>query len=472
MPSKDKGPRRPSWPERLIIVFAYLAIIQQWLSRLSVAKRIVLGVVLYYVLALSAFAAFSGNACAVTVNGNVVAIAADEGTAREALSGLIRLKSDQSGWSVAVSEKISYRGIKVKQEDILDCDSLAERLDNALTFTQNSTAIVVNGETKVCVAQKKDAEELLAWLKSVFPTETGEQLEFKERIELVEAPADLQSVLDLETAKNVVLLGARKIQQYTVKDGDTLWDIARSVKIDMDQIEFTNPGLDPERLSIGQVLNLSKEHPLITVLATREVTLEEDTPYDVEVRTDDNLLYGEKMIIRRGVPGKRLVTYRIIRENGFETEREVLDQKILSESTPEVVARGSLNLLASRGGNGRLNWPCAGGIVSYFGMRSGRMHEGIDIGAGYGYKVVASAGGTIIGAGWSGGYGNIIEISHGGGLVTKYAHLSSINVKRGQTVERGQLIGYVGSTGRSTGPHLHFEVLINGEPRNPVNYLP
>jgi murein DD-endopeptidase MepM/ murein hydrolase activator NlpD len=100
------------------------------------------------------------------------------------------------------------------------------------------------------------------------------------------------------------------------------------------------------------------------------------------------------------------------------------------------------------------------------------MHEGIDIGAGYGSSVVAAAGGTVIAAGWDGGYGKCVQISHGGGTVTRYAHLSSINVSAGQRVDRGQLIGLVGSTGNSTGPHLHFEVIIGGQPRNPVNYLP
>jgi murein DD-endopeptidase MepM/ murein hydrolase activator NlpD len=100
------------------------------------------------------------------------------------------------------------------------------------------------------------------------------------------------------------------------------------------------------------------------------------------------------------------------------------------------------------------------------------MHQGVDIGAGYGSTVKAVAGGTVIFTGWQGGYGNTVEISHGSGLVTQYAHLSSISVSNGKKVERGEKIGLVGATGRADGPHLHFEVRIGGTPRNPANYLP
>ena len=118
-----------------------------------------------------------------------------------------------------------------------------------------------------------------------------------------------------------------------------------------------------------------------------------------------------------------------------------------------------------------LIWPIQGVLTSPFGMRWGRMHEGIDIGAATGTPIYAAAGGTVIYAGWESGYGNLTVIDHGNGLATAYGHQSKIAVSNGQTVSRGQLIGYVGSTGHSTGPHLHFEVRANGTPVNPLSYL-
>jgi murein DD-endopeptidase MepM/ murein hydrolase activator NlpD len=99
------------------------------------------------------------------------------------------------------------------------------------------------------------------------------------------------------------------------------------------------------------------------------------------------------------------------------------------------------------------------------------MHEGIDIGVPTGTPVVAAAAGQVIHAGWLGGYGNLVVIDHGGNLATAYGHQSSIAVSCGQSVSQGQVIGYVGSTGRSTGPHLHFEVRINGGAVDPYGYL-
>ena len=150
--------------------------------------------------------------------------------------------------------------------------------------------------------------------------------------------------------------------------------------------------------------------------------------------------------------------------------REVLSERVIKEPEARVVARGSRMLVASRSsGSSLLAWPAGGGIASPYGMRSGRMHTGIDIAANHGAPVIAAEAGRVMSAAYQGGYGLMVQIDHGGGVVTRYAHMSSAAVKSGQQVERGQLIGRVGSTGNSTGPHLHFEVLMNGQHRNPVN---
>jgi murein DD-endopeptidase MepM/ murein hydrolase activator NlpD len=116
-------------------------------------------------------------------------------------------------------------------------------------------------------------------------------------------------------------------------------------------------------------------------------------------------------------------------------------------------------------------WPVNGPVVSGFGMRWGRMHEGIDIAAGIGTPIWAAATGTVIHAGWLGGYGNLVVLDHGNGLATAYAHASTILVAVGQQVSQGETISLVGSTGNSSGPHLHFEVRVNGSAVDPLLYL-
>jgi murein DD-endopeptidase MepM/ murein hydrolase activator NlpD len=119
--------------------------------------------------------------------------------------------------------------------------------------------------------------------------------------------------------------------------------------------------------------------------------------------------------------------------------------------------------------------PAAGPITSYFGYRYHpilhftRFHAGLDIGAGWGSPIVAAGDGRIIGAGWAGGYGREVQIAHGGGLVSLYGHMSEIVAQPGSFVRQGQLIGYVGSSGLSTGPHVHFEVRRGGSPVNPLS---
>jgi murein DD-endopeptidase MepM/ murein hydrolase activator NlpD len=116
-------------------------------------------------------------------------------------------------------------------------------------------------------------------------------------------------------------------------------------------------------------------------------------------------------------------------------------------------------------------WPVHGVLTSYYGWRWGRMHEGIDLAVPSGTPVVSAAAGTVIVAGWMGGYGNLVVVDHGGGIATAYGHNTSVTVAPGQQVAQGQLIAYSGNTGHSTGPHVHFEVRVNGAAVDPLGYL-
>ena len=123
-------------------------------------------------------------------------------------------------------------------------------------------------------------------------------------------------------------------------------------------------------------------------------------------------------------------------------------------------------------------WPVSGTVTSNFGYRGNPIgggsgfHEGIDIGVDYGTPVRATAAGKVTMAGWVDGYGNLVEIDHGNGFVTRYGHNSMLLVTVGQEVRAGSIISLAGSTGRSTGPHVHYEVRVNGSPTNPLLFLP
>ena len=141
-----------------------------------------------------------------------------------------------------------------------------------------------------------------------------------------------------------------------------------------------------------------------------------------------------------------------------------------SQGSLDALLGGSVDLGAiSRAG---LAWPLKGRLTSGFGMRWGRLHAGIDIAAPRGTPIRAAKAGTVVFSGWMGGYGNAIIINHGGGLATLYGHQSRRAASVGDKVKQGQVIGYVGSTGHSTGNHLHFETRVGGKPQNPGRFLP
>ena len=151
------------------------------------------------------------------------------------------------------------------------------------------------------------------------------------------------------------------------------------------------------------------------------------------------------------------------------------DQLLAESNTLSGVIAGASG---AGGGTGSLTWPVSGPVVSPFGWRIHpilhyrKMHTGIDVAVGYGVPIHAADSGTVIYATWMGGYGNVIIIDHGKGVSTLYAHQASLAVGAGARVGRGQVVGYAGSTGFSTGPHLHFEVRLNGTPVDPMGYLP
>jgi murein DD-endopeptidase MepM/ murein hydrolase activator NlpD len=152
--------------------------------------------------------------------------------------------------------------------------------------------------------------------------------------------------------------------------------------------------------------------------------------------------------------------------DALEEQSAVLAERIRqaqqqSSSVPVVVPSGS----------GVLGWPVSGPVTSGFGLRWGRMHEGIDIAVAEGTPVRAAGAGTVIYAGWMGGYGNLVVVDHGNGLSTAYAHNSSLGVGVGQSVTAGLVVSYSGKTGNSTGPHVHFEVRVNGSAVDPLGYL-
>ena len=248
-----------------------------------------------------------------------------------------------------------------------------------------------------------------------------------------------------------------------------------------------NQMIDAQQLmqTLSGVAEAQENDPL-QVKVVRIETRTAPVPYGTIDTNNYSLFQGEVRVRVRGTLGEDEITERVTYINGVRYGRpEEISRRRLREPVPQrreigrrdptifIVDRGTVRLNPSSAG---FVWPVPGfgNVSSHFGMRWGRMHQGIDI-AGPGINrtgVVAARAGTVSQVQFSNsGYGNMVLIDHGGGVSTRYAHLSTIGVQRGQRVEMGQPIGRVGSTGNSTGPHLHFEVIVNGRPQNPLNYV-
>jgi murein DD-endopeptidase MepM/ murein hydrolase activator NlpD len=194
------------------------------------------------------------------------------------------------------------------------------------------------------------------------------------------------------------------------------------------------------------------------------------------------ILRGELLSSKGKLAAARSDKSRALVVTKQQVQDDIEESQALAASSAAIAAklraRSSSAPSGSSGSSGSgvsssgLAWPVSAPITSPFGSRWGRMHEGIDLGAAYGTPIAAAGSGVVIYCGWMEGYGNLTVIDHGNGLATAYGHQSRIAVSCNQQVSQGQIIGYVGSTGHSTGPHLHFEVRVNGSPVDPLGYLP
>ncbi|MBU7007506.1 peptidoglycan DD-metalloendopeptidase family protein, partial [Phosphitispora fastidiosa] len=396
-------------------------------------------------------------AYAVLIDGKNISYVSDRAEAEKLLSSMKKAKTAEWKRRVDLTQTVTFKDTEAKRYQVDEAAELKSIFDQKLNFVAVATAIKADGQTVAVVHDEKDAEGILQELRGSYSNgdiKVG-NIGFKEKIEMVNIPVSLNDVMSREEALQLITEGKEEKKVHVVEEGDSLWTIARKNDTHVEDLLKANPSLDGEHLDIGQELNLVAIEPLINVEATGELTLEETVPFKVVVETNKDLWRGSQKVKTNGENGLKEVTYKVVMRNGDIVSKEVLQEKVLKEAKDKVVIKGSRVVVASRGGSGTLGWPIRGQITSRYGKRGSGTHTGLDINGTTGQPVGAAESGKVTSAGWQGSYGKMVTLRHSNGLVTRYAHLSSIKVSVGQEVGRGDLIGLVGSTGRSTGSHLH-----------------
>ena len=263
----------------------------------------------------------------------------------------------------------------------------------------------------------------------------------------------------------------RDSEFYTVEAGDVFETIAKNHGLSTKALASLNPDVNPDKLQVGQVLVVREEIPLMSIRTVKSRVTEEPIPYDTEYVDDKTLFVGVNKTKVKGVEGTKKVTTEIVSVDNMVESTSVVSEEVLVEPVTEVIRVGT----RKRAPTGTYIVPFNGTISSRFGWRVFRgkydYHTGIDFAGRSGSLIVASDGGTVTRAGWYGAYGYCVIINHGKGVQTLYGHCSKLLVKVGQKVAQGEAIARVGSTGRSTGPHVHFEIRVNGKAVNPSKYL-
>jgi murein DD-endopeptidase MepM/ murein hydrolase activator NlpD len=347
-----------------------------------------------------------------------------------------------------------------------------------------STEGVLTSQLSSVVSELEDAQAAVdtaqASVSALEAELSSAQARLDELTALLEKQTRRLERLQAEYEKAVAILEARVRAAYIDEPPDVVAFLVSAASFDelIDSVELLSRIGAQDRRIAKQV-----ENARIEAAAERKATIDTKRLQEATVSVISNRT-SEARVARDQLAGDRdrLASVRSLKQSALAGTREsredyLREVEALAAQSAALAARirdaqeGAGSTGSGQPSSAGLIWPCDGVVVSGFGMRWGRMHEGIDIGCAYGTPNRAAAAGKVIYAGWLGGYGNLVVVDHQNGLSTAYAHASSILVGVGQTVSQGQTVSLVGSTGRSSGPHLHFEVRVNGVAVDPLLYL-
>ena len=449
-----------------------------YLRTLSAPKRTHTALFLAASLAVAVYSVYTvlyTTATTVTFDGVELGTVASESEARAACMSVEQSISAVLGYRYTMEDgRMTCTTGPAARSALVDEETLEEALSNTLHVVEHGYALYIDGEFTGATQTEGAFGALLDQVSAPYRNENTISVDYRENVEIRECDLPVEEFTNL--ADTALLLNGMKAGEvtYTVKGGDCWSVIAQDHNLTSDELLALNPGYDIDKLQIGDELLISNAVPYLTVVSVQSEQYTTELPYEIEYVDDDTMYVGDSRIITPGAYGSADIVARVTYEGSAEIDRVIESETVLLEPVTEVQAKGTLERPTWLP-TGSFRWPTSGTISSKYGYRSifggSSFHGGIDIANSYGTDVVAADGGEVVYAGWMNGYGYLIQIDHGNGYTTYYGHNSSLVVGVGDKVYKGQHIAEMGSTGRSTGNHCHFEVRLNGERRNPMDYL-
>jgi len=299
---------------------------------------------------------------------------------------------------------------------------------------------------------------------------------YSESISIIPTTKNDYEVVSLEDAYAAITKATEEKQYHTVVAGDSLYGICGKYNITIEELLALNPDMTiKSMIHVGDNIVILVPTKEVNILNTEIVTYKEKFNLPTIYKDNNSMYIGVYNTVSAGKAGYREVKAMITYENGVEVSREIIVEEVIEEAVAAIVERGTVTPPTYI--NPFYGWAP---VTSAFGYRThpvtgqvNSFHTGVDFGVPSGTPMLASRSGKVIRAAWMGGYGYCVDIQHSDGVVTRYAHLSVINVYVGQYVTQGQVVAKSGMTGVATGPHLHFEIRINGgsTPVDPLKYL-
>ncbi|MED1865009.1 peptidoglycan DD-metalloendopeptidase family protein [Fictibacillus nanhaiensis] len=433
----------------------------------------------------------------VYVDGKKIGTVREESVVEETVDHILQqAKGRKSNFAFAVKESIELKPEKMFRPEF-DNKEVIENLKEQLTVEVEAYRLVVGGQTVAYVSSKKEAKDTLLKLKlehvskaelddiekkkaeneklEVPDLKPGERkvvdIDFSAPVLIQKAQTSISELVTVDDAISSLKEGSLDKKEHVVQKGETVQSIAEKYHLSMDQFYTLNTRLMfVPVIRAGQSVTVTEKKPFTEVLVYEATRVQNELPFQVEKQEDSTLEKGQIKTVQKGQHGVEDITYTTRKADNKVLQKEILENKQVKAPVTEIQKIGT-KVIPSKG-TGTLSWPAVGGYISsHKGTRWGKEHKGMDIARPSERSILAADNGRVVSAGWDGDYGNKIIIDHNNGMRTIYAHLDSISVSTGDVVQKGSKIGVMGTTGQSTGVHLHFEVYENGVLKDPADFV-